>query len=191
MDFHSLVKEARSCRRFNEGQRMGLEALEWLVDCARVAPCARNAQVLSFALAESKQACETVFPNTRWAGALQWDGPVSGEQPTGYIAILTPQKPGKLVYMDVGIAAQTIQLAAQSKGIGCCMHASFNPKELTEFFEVPEDKEIALVLGLGIEKEQRVLACLPADGSIMYWRDEQQVHFVPKRELKDIIHCCK
>ncbi len=191
MDFHTLVKEARSCRRFHEEQRIGFDALQWLVDCARMAPSARNAQVLRFALAESKEACETVFPHTRWAGALKWDGPISGEQPTGYIAIIAPQKAGKLVHMDVGIAAQTIQLAGQSKGIGCCMHASFNPQALADFFAIPEDSEILLVLGLGIEKERRILTELPADGSIMYWRDEQLLHFVPKRELADLIFCCK
>ncbi len=187
MDFISLVKEARSCRRFEEADRLGADAVHWLVDCARIAPCARNAQVLRFVVAESKQACEAIFPNTRWAGALKWDGPVSSERPTAYIAILTPEKPGKLVHMDVGIAAQTMQLAAQSKGIGCCMHASFNPKECTEIFQVPEGMEIALILGLGIEKEHRVLAQMPEDGSFTYWRNEEGIHYVPKRSLSEVL----
>ncbi len=187
MDFISLVKEARSCRRFLEADRLGVEAVQWLVDCARIAPCARNAQVLRFAAAESKSACEALFPHTRWAGILQWDGPICGERPTAYIAILTPEKCGKLVHMDVGIAAQTMQLAAQSKGMGCCMHASFNPKECAEILQVPEGMEIALILGLGIEKERRVLTDMPADGSFAYWRDDEGVHFVPKRPLQEVL----
>ncbi len=187
MDFISLVKEARSCRRFLEADRLGLDAIYWLIDCARIAPCARNAQVLRFMAGESKAACEAIFTQTRWAGALKWDGPIAGERPTAYIAILTPEKCGKLVHMDVGIAAQTIQLAAQSKGIGCCMHASFSPKECAEIFEVPEGLEIALILGLGIEKERRVLADMPQDGSFGYWRDDDGVHFVPKRPLSEVL----
>ncbi len=191
MDFQLLVKEARSCRRFNEEQKIGLQALEWLVDCARIAPCARNAQVLRYALAHSQSACATIFPCTRWAGILDWNGPACGERPTGYIAILVPQDAGKLVYMDTGIAAQTIQLAAQSKGIGCCMHASFKAQELTSFFEVPENMSIALILGLGVEKERRVLAAMPEDGSYNYWRDSSNIHHVPKRSLDEVILCCK
>ncbi len=187
MDFTSLVKEARSCRRFLEADRLGADAIHWLVDCARMAPCARNAQVLRFVAAESRQACEAIFPHTRWAGVLKWDGPIAGERPTAYIAILTPEKSGKLVHMDVGIAAQTMQLAAQSKGMGCCMHASFNPKECAEIFQVPEGMEIALILGLGIEKERRVLADMPSDGSFTYWRDGEGIHYVPKRSLSEVL----
>ncbi len=187
MDFSSLVKEARSCRRFLENDRIGAEALAWLVDCARICPSARNAQVLRYVAAQSKNACDAIFPHTRWAGILKWDGPIAGERPTGYIAILSPEKSTKLVHMDVGIAAQTIQLAAQSKGIGCCMHASFNPKECAEIFEVPEGMEIALLLGLGIEKERRLVAEMPDDGSFAYWRDDEGVHYVPKRPLNEVL----
>ncbi len=187
MDFATLVKEARSCRRFNESERLGAEALAWLVDCARITPCARNAQGLRYIAAESKKACDALFPHTRWAGALSNGTPIEGERPTGYIAILTPEKAGKLTHMDVGIAAQTIQLAAQSKGIGCCMHASFTPKECADIFEVPEGMEISLILGLGIEKERRVLADMPEDGSFAYWRNDEGLHFVPKRPLSEVL----
>ncbi len=187
MDFATLVKEARSCRRFQENDRLGPDALAWLVDCARLCPCARNAQVLRYVAVESKQVCDAIFPQTRWAGVLKWDGPIAGERPTGYIAILAPEKCTKLVHMDVGIAAQTIQLAAQSKGIGCCMHASFNPKECMNIFEVPEGMEIALILGLGVEKERRALTDMPEDGSFSYWRDDEGIHFVPKRSLQEVL----
>ena len=44
-----------------------------------------------------------------------------------------------------------------------------------------------MVLGLGVAREERRLAPLPENGSVAYWRDEQQVHHVPKRALDDII----
>ncbi len=187
MDFATLVKEARSCRRFSEEDRLGEEALAWLVDCARLAPCAKNAQSLRYITAQSKSACDAIFPHTRWAGALSNGTPIAGERPTGYIAILTPEKAAKLTFMDVGIAAQTIQLAAQSKGIGCCMHVSFSPRECADIFEVPEGMSLALILALGVEKERRVIADMPEDGSFAYWRDETGIHFVPKRALTDVL----
>ncbi len=187
MNFQSLVQEARSCRRFHQDQRIGKEALEWLVDLARVAPCARNAQVLRYGIAHSEEVCASIFPHTLWAAALKWGGPIEGERPSGYIAILTPEGANKLVHFDAGIAAQTIQLGAQSKGIGCCILASFKQAEVHKILDVPADMEIALLLGLGIEKEERKLAAMKKADDFMYWRDENNVHHVPKRTLEDVI----
>ncbi len=187
MDFDSLIQGARSCRRFIEEQRLGIEAINWLVDCARISPCARNAQVLRYVAIESKKNCAAVFPHTRWAGILQWDGPPPTERPSAYIAILCPKGSGKLVHMDVGIAAQTMQLAAHTKGWGCCMHASFAPRECAELFEISENMEIALILGFGIAKEKRLIAPMPEGGDFKYWRDENQTHFVPKRSRADVL----
>ncbi len=187
MNFDDLIKEARSCRRFVEDQRLGAEAIHWLVDCARVAPCARNAQVLRYIAATSEKACDAVFAQTKWAAILKWDGPTIGERPSAYIAILCPKGSGKLVHMDVGISAQTMQLAAHTKGWGCCMHASFNPNECSELFKVPEDMEIGLILAFGTAKEKRLLAPMPENGEFKYWRDEAQVHFVPKRSLEEVL----
>ncbi len=187
MDFSTLIQEARTCRRFNENQRLGREAIHWLIDCARVSPCARNAQVLRYIALESKVKCDAIFPHTRWAGILQWDGPIPSERPTAYIAILCPTDSGKLVHMDVGIAAQTMQLAAHTKGWGCCMHASFKQAECAKLFEVPEGMEISLLLGFGIAKEKRILASMPESGEFKYWRDEEQNHFVPKRSREEVL----
>ena len=188
MDFKELVYTARTCRRFAEDQRLGAENLTFLVDCARVSPCARNAQVLRYAIVHSPEACAAFFPHTRWAGALKdWGGPFPGERPTGYIGILMPKDAGKLVHMDVGIAAQSIQLAASSHGWGCCMHASFDPIKCAELMQVPEDMTIGLVLGLGVAVEERCIAPMPADGGFGYWRDAQQVHHVPKRDMAEVL----
>lgn len=187
MDAKQWVYEARTCRRFDESLRLGAEDAAWLVDCARVSPCARNAQVLRYSVAHSKDVCEAIFPNTRWGGALKDGSPVEGERPTLYVAILAPKDAGKLVHMDVGIAAQTAQLCAATRGWGCCMHASFDQAKCAAIMQVPADMEISLLLGLGVAKEARQVADMPADGSIAYWRDAARVHFVPKRSLSDVL----
>ncbi len=187
MDFQQIIAEARTCRRFENSQSLGADAATWLVDCARISPCARNAQVLRYMAAHSPESCAAIFPNTRWAGVLKWDGPVEAERPTLYIAILAPNGATKLVHMDVGIAAQNIQLAAHSRGWGCCMHASFNADACADIFQVPEDMHISLLLGLGVAKEVRALAPMPEDGSFNYWRDDAAIHHVPKRALDDVL----
>ncbi len=188
MDFKALVTSARSCRRFYEEKPLSIDDLEWLVDCARLAPSARNAQILRYVLVGPGQTCQELFPLTRWAGALKdWGGPFPGERPTGFIAIMVPQEGGELVSYDVGIAGQTIQLAATSRGWGCCFIYAVDREKASVLLQVPDGMKIAVVMGLGVAKEERAVTTLPADGSTAYWRDAQGVHYVPKRPLSELI----
>ena len=188
MTFLHLVSEARTCRRFAQDTRISQDDLHWLMECASRVPCGRNAQVLRYVLVNSPGKCAELFTHTRWAGALKdWDGPVEGERPTAYIAILSPKESTALMHMDVGIAAQTIQLAAHTRGIGCCMHASFIRPACADLLHVPGDMQPALILALGMVKEERRLAPMPANGDFSYWRDRQGVHHVPKRAVSELV----
>ena len=188
MDFKALAEAARTCRRFHEEQPLAMTDLEWLVDCARVAPSAKNAQELRYALVGNGDTCNKLFALTRWAGALKdWGGPYPGERPTAFVAILMPQSGKELTCIDVGIAAQTIQLAATSRGWGCCMIQSFDHQAAPALLNVPQGMKISLVLGLGVAKETRMVDCMPESGATAYWRDAQGVHHVPKRSLDDLI----
>jgi len=188
MAFLQVVSEARTCRRFVQDTRISRDGLNWLVECASRVPCGRNAQVLRYALVSSPEKCSELFPHTRWAGALKdWDGPAEGERPTAYIAIFSPKESTALMHMDVGIAAQTIQLAAHTRGIGCCMHASFERPACAALLRVPEEMQIALILALGMAKEERRLAPMPANGDFAYWRDAQGAHHVPKRAVSELV----
>ncbi|WP_308773913.1 nitroreductase family protein [uncultured Bilophila sp.] len=189
MDFLELVTGARTCRRFREAEGMPAGTLEWLVECARVTPCGGNAQALRFAAAETPEACAAVFPALKWAGMLtDWDGPEAGERPTGYLVILGEAGTrAKLNAIDAGIAAQTIQLAAYTRDLGCCIFLSFDPRRIRETLGIPENLEPLLVLALGAQKEVRRVETVGADGSVKYWRDAQGVHHVPKRPLKDLL----
>lgn len=187
-DFHALVEAARSCRRFVEDRPLSMNDLDWLVDCARLTPSARNAQVLRFILVTQGPACAELFRLTRWAGALKdWGGPHPGERPTAFIAVLAPERGGELVAYDAGIACQTIQLAAATRGWGCCVIYSVDRTAAAPLLKVPEGMKISLVLGLGVAKEERVIAPVPETGSVDYWRDGRGVHHVPKRGLADLV----
>ena len=187
MDFLQIVSEARTCRRFVQDARISREDLDWLMECVSRVPCGRNAQVLRYVLVSSPEKCAELFVHMRWAGALKdWDGPAEGERPTAYIAILHPKERTAIMQMDVGIAAQTLQLAAHTRGIGCCMHASFTRPACMEVLRAPEDMHIGLILAFGMAKEERRLAPMPASGDFAYWRDAQGVHYVPKRAVSEL-----
>lgn len=188
MDFLALVREARSCRRFDESSPLTQTDLDWLLENARLCPSARNAQELRFITVTAGPVLDELFPLTRWAGALKnWNGPEQGERPTAFIATLMPENAGYLICFDVGIACQTMQLAATSRGWGACMIQSFEHKQAARLLNVPSGLKIALLMGLGAAVEKRVVAAMPENGSFAYWRDEHGVHHVPKRPLSELL----
>jgi nitroreductase len=86
-----------------------------------------------------------------------------------------------------GIAAQSILLGAVELGLGGCMIGNLQRPSLKAALNIPENLEIVLVIALGKPKECVVIDEIEADGDIKYWRDENQVHHVPKLKLKDMI----
>jgi nitroreductase len=184
----NLVLKNRSYRRFFESESISFETLSELVDLARLSGSAANAQPLKFLLSCQPESNARIFPLLSWAGYLQtWHGPQEGERPAAYIAILGDTQIRPAFGCDHGIAAQSILLGAAERGLGGCMIGSVKKAELKQAFNLPEHLEVLLVLALGRPRETVILEDLPADGSIKYWRDEDEVHHVPKRALAEII----
>jgi nitroreductase len=190
MDFFKLMTEARTCRRY-QARELEPGMLRWLVDCARIMPCTANAQVLRYLTVQAPQKRAEVFDALGWAGYLQGWKPEEKERPAGYIVLLAPPgEDGKLSnnnYIDMGIAGQTIQLAAWTRGVGACMFRTYNPQKIGAAIDIPAACEIVLVMAFGYPLEERRIAPVPADGSIRYYRDDQGVHYVPKRELGEVL----
>ena len=187
MNFLEFVKKARTCRRFAEDKPLTREDLDWLVENARFTPSARNAQVIRCieVLGDSSL---RLFPFTHWAMALKdWKGPFEGERPTAFLAILVPEGSGETTFIDCGIFCQTVQLAAHSRGWGCCMIKSFDQAQVRDVLRVPDGYVVSLLLGLGVAVEKRMAVDVPGSGSLVYWRDAENVHYVPKRSLQDLV----
>lgn len=188
MDFLELTREARSCRRFVESKPLSVEDVLWLMECGRLAPSARNAQELRFITITHGAASDELCGLARWAAALKdWGGPVPGERPTAFIAVLMPKGHGDLLWVDTGIFCQTIQLAAASRQWGACIIYSFERKGVVELLKIPSDYEPAILLALGVPAEKRVVEPMPANGSFTYWREADGSHHVPKRALSELI----
>lgn len=185
---YDLVKKNRSYRRFYEDTPIREDILKSLVDMARLTASGGNRQALRYYLTADAAQTARIFPQLHWAAYLKdWEGPVPGERPTGYI-ILTQRNDFKMgTPYDAGIAAQTILLGAVEAGFGGCILASVQREKIKALLKLPADVEILLVLALGKPKEEIVIDEIDPEGSIKYYRDEKQIHHVPKRKLKDIL----
>ena len=187
--FKELVIKNRSYRRFFEDVPVTEETLRELIDITRHTASTVNSQALKFRLVTSDSERETVFSNLAWAGLLkEWIGPEKGERPSAYIIILCDLSLGSNKQFDDGIAAQTILLAAAEKGLGGCMFGSINRKKLAQELGIDLEKySIDLAIALGKPKETVKIVDVPESGSTAYYRDENGVHYVPKRSLDDLI----
>lgn len=187
MKLKELIWRTRSYRRFDESYRINDDTLKELVDLARLSASGANRQPLKYLVYSSKADCERIFSSLLWAAYLrEWEGPVSGERPSGYIIILGDKTISETFGVDHGIASQSIMLGASEQGLGGCIIASIRKDELRQELSVPDKFEILLVLALG-KPVENVIIDEVRDGDIKYWRDDQKNHHVPKRSLKDII----
>ncbi len=183
-----LIVRNRSYRRFDESVKVEMETLHELVELARLSASAANKQPLKYILSCDPDTNGSIFPHTRWAGYLaDWPGPAEGERPTAYIVILGDTTISKSFGCDHGIAAQSIMLGATERGLGGCMIGAIDRPALREALSIPDRYEILLILALGKPAEKVVLEDVGADGDIRYYRDEQDVHHVPKRTLDELI----
>lgn len=184
-----LVLKNRTYRRFYEEVAVSEETLKELVDLARTVPSTANSQALKFVLVTDGEDKRKVFGALGWAAALKdWDGPGEGERPAAYILILCDQGIAKNKPIDDGIVAQTIMLGACEKGLGGCIFGNIRRAELSEALGIdPERYSIDLVIAVGKPKETVVITEVGEDGSTAYYRDDNQVHYVPKRSLEELL----
>ena len=184
-----LVKKNRSYRTFKREFEISRGELLDFIDTARLTPSAVNAQPLLYAPLD-KEKTDRILPYTRWAKALDIELPPIGRGPSAFILVCIDKNktPSASPAMrDVGIAAQTILLAAAEKGLGGCMIGSFDNGGIKRELGFPDNIDVLLCIALGKPDETVILEDMDKNGSTAYYRDENNRHHVPKRRLEDII----
>jgi len=187
----NFVIDSRSFRSFDESHPITHNDLLELVDTARHCPSARNLQPLKYRLVTDKEEIEDIIASTKWATSLKDTTlPPEGHHPSAFIVVCcdtTVSEDTPYCYIDAGIASQTILLRANEMGFGGCMLASFTPKEISGNLLIPKKYKPLLVIALGTPDETVFICNVNESGSTSYYRDKANLHFVPKRALKDIV----
>lgn len=190
MDFLTLVAKNRSYRGFDESVPLAREQLVKLVEYARLCPSSINFQPLKYFLSCDAQTNARIQPLTGWARRLpEKKLPYPGRRPTAFIVIchdreISPNP--ERFFKDVGIVAQTMLLGAVDMGLGGIMIGNFAPDAVRAALGLRETLEPVLILALGKPDETVVLEDAQ-NGEIGYYRDENDVHHVPKRPLNELI----
>lgn len=186
--FANLVRQARSRRRYLHAEPVSPELVMGLVDLARQAPSGMNAQPLRYRLVIEPGECEQVFQCTNWAKGLRTGpAPTPAERPTAWVIILSSQPTTFDPGVDVGIAAQTINLGANAAGFSTCMLASVDRARVAAALGIPASLKVELVMSIGRAGEQVRMEEFVPGVQMPYWRTPDQIHHVPKRRLADVL----
>ena len=189
MRLNELTLASRSTRSFDQSRPITEEVLRELIDLTRACPAAMNLQVLKYRMVFETAEVSALLEKTRWAAALSQKMPPEGHEPSGFIVIchdvsLAEMRP--IFQIDVGIVAQTMMLGACERGFGGCIIGSAKPEEVSALLSLPSHLVPTLILGLGTPDETVILTDAK-DGEVKYYRDENNVHHVPKRPLEELI----
>jgi len=183
-----LVTLNRSCRRFEGNKKASLEEVTQLVDLARLSASAANLQPLKYMISTSAEMNAKIFPCLKWAGYLKdWEGPSENERPTAYIIVIHDTRIAGEPGCDHGIAAQSIMLGAVEKGLAGCMIAAVDRKNLEDIIDLPGHMKVLLVIALGSPVEERKVVTMTDETGVKYFRDNKEVHYVPKRPMDEIL----
>jgi nitroreductase len=182
-----LIEKCRTYRRFDESRSIDESELLSFIKNAANTPSGSNLQPLKYKIVTEKKDNAELFKNLKWAGYLtDWSGPEEGRRPAGYIIVLGDLEISKNFSTDLGIASYALVLSAAEKGIGSCMIGSVDRNSVREYFDIPRRYDILLVIAFGYPDEKVVLERVVGD-SVKYYRDEDEVHHVPKRDIDELV----
>jgi nitroreductase len=186
MSTYDLILNRRTIRKFQQ-KKISRVILEKLINAARLSPSAANLQPLKYIIVDTEDKVQKVFEHVKWAAYIAPLGnPAENERPAAFIVILADTEIRKSGYeLDIGAAAQSMFITALEEGIGTCWMGAIDRDEIRKVLNIPERYIIDTVVALGYPAENSVAE--DENGSIKYYKDENNMMHVPKRKLEDII----
>lgn len=157
MDFLEFVSTRQSDRAFDPNRPVEKEKIERIIEAARLAPSACNAQPWRFIVVDDPELKNKVADATsaRVLGMNHFT-----KQAPVHILLVEEKvnltsgiggwvKQKDYAQMDLGIAAAHITLAAHAEGLGSCILGWFNEPKMRELLSIPDSKRVWLDIIIG------------------------------------------
>ena len=184
MDIFEALYARRTIRKFSR-KPIDRSILYKLIDYARLAPSAANLQPIKYAVIDTEEMTEKVFPLTKWAGYEPKAAPSKGEEPTAYIAVLGDNSVSKTTQScDCGLAMAAICYAAVGMGLGSCILGAIDREKIAALLELGENLQVLYLIALGYPAQES--EAIDAAEDIKYYLKEDKL-YVPKRTSEQII----
>lgn len=154
-DFYELVARRQSDRAYDPAQPVDREALERIVDAARLAPSACNSQPWHFIVVDRPDLCAEVAESLTSIGMNKFAAQapcfivVVQEAPNFTARLGGWIKNKHFPLIDCGIATAHLTLAAAEEGLGSCIMGWFDERRLKRLLGVPRSRRVLLVVAIG------------------------------------------
>jgi nitroreductase len=139
MDVKAAIQARRSIRKY-EDKPLPKELLDDLLESARLAPSANNAQKWSIIVVTDKELLQQLVPasgNQRFVGECS-------------VYLVGVAEPGFFYSaIDMTIALDHLTLYAVEKGLGTCWVGDFDGNKVKEILNIPKEREVPICLTLG------------------------------------------
>ena len=137
MKVYDAMISRRSVRSFTN-DKVSDEHVKMLLETARLAPTGGNRQAWEFISIRNPKRIKSIKMFSEGLGGM----------PTLIIAAITPNR-RPISLLDIGMATENIMIQCIEFGLGSCAVASFNEEPIKKMLEIPEDKELILLLSIG------------------------------------------
>lgn len=177
LDFMQLVASRQSDRAYDASRPVEPEKLAHILETARLAPSACNAQPWRFVVITEPTLARQVGQATAGLGMNRFakDAPVhiliveESMNITSFLGAKIKDKYFPLI--DMGIAASHITLAAEALGLGSCILGWFDEPAIKRLTGIPANKRLLLDVVIGYPaKPKRKKLRKPAEKVIRYNR---------------------
>ena len=157
MEIYDLIARRQSDRRYDPNRPVEPEKVARIVEAARLAPSACNAQPWHFIVVDEpelrNQVADAVASRLLGMNHFTKQAPVHilvvEERPNFTAGIGGIIKDKQFPLLDIGIAAAHITLAATAEGLGSCILGWFDEKAVRRLLHSPDKKRVLLDIVLG------------------------------------------
>ena len=149
MEFSEVIRNRYSCKNFS-GKEVEKEKLDQILEAGRLAPTAKNLQEQHIYVVQSEKGLAAIDKVT----PCRYHAPM--------VLVVAYNKNNVFTYPggkrdsgieDASIVATHMMLAAYNAGVDSCWINFFDPEELAQALDLPEEEEILMLLDLGIAAE--------------------------------------
>lgn len=157
MDFYELVKHRQSTRAYDTTRSVDREIINRILEAARLAPSACNSQPWHFVVVDDVELKNNVADAT--SARLLGMNHFTKQAPVHIIVVEEKVnlssgigglvKDKYFAFLDIGIAAAHICLAAEAEGLGSCILGWFNETKVKKLLNIPDNKRVVLDIVIG------------------------------------------
>lgn len=159
MNFNEIANNRQSCRSYDSSRPVEKEKLDMILQSARLAPSACNAQPYHFTVCTGETA-KAVAKTTQGMGMNKFaaDAPVLiviSEKPYNATAAAGSKvKHNDYRSIDIGIATAYLTAEAAAQGLGTCILGWFDDKEIRKICSLDETVRLVVTLGYASESDK-------------------------------------